>query len=149
MPKLSPFPQLPPTPHGHARHLTLSSPGHRPDNLNEQLHFARCRHTAQDPPNSSLRHHHLPVLSHHSRQTTVLANVRAFVLCSILSSLTDGLTAIRCELGPPFGFSSCMNLGRPSCHPPRRRHCANWFCLSSTRSWTKITTYWYSPVSLN
>ena len=34
---------------------------------NERLHVARCRHTAQDPPDSPLPRHQLP---HHSQQTT-------------------------------------------------------------------------------
>ena len=34
----------------------------------------------------------------------LLENVRAFVLCSIFSSLTNGPTTIRCEIGPPLFF---------------------------------------------
>jgi hypothetical protein len=36
----------------------------------------------------------------------LLANVRAFVLCSLSSSLTDGLIGIHCEIGPPSVFQA-------------------------------------------
>jgi len=36
----------------------------------------------------------------------LLANVRAFVLCSHFSSLTNWPTAIRCEIGPPSVFQA-------------------------------------------
>jgi hypothetical protein len=36
----------------------------------------------------------------------LLANVRTFVLCPLFSSLTDGPTGIRCEIGPPSVFQA-------------------------------------------
>jgi hypothetical protein len=67
------------------RRIPLCDPGHHPNN--ERRHFARYRQTAQDPQNSPLLHHRLPHNSLiHSR---LLAKVRAFVLCSFFSSLTD------------------------------------------------------------
>ena len=72
--------------------LFLCDPGHHPNN--ERRHFARCRQTAHDPPYSPLLITDFPAI--HSRP---LAKVRAFVLCSFFSSLTDGLTlALRFRL---------------------------------------------------
>ena len=62
-------PQLSPTPHRLARRLPLCAPGHHPNNERLHVAIARCRHTAQDHPDSdsSLPHRRL---SHNSRQTT-------------------------------------------------------------------------------
>jgi Guanine nucleotide exchange factor in Golgi transport N-terminal len=79
--------QLPPTLHRLARPLP-TIPAFIQTN-NERLHFARCKHTVQDPPDSPLLITDFPTI--HGR---LLANVRAFVLCSLFSSPTDGLALL-------------------------------------------------------
>ena len=63
-------------------------------NVNEQLHFARCKHTVQDPPDTPLLITDFPTI--HGR---LLANVRAFR--SVLPLLfPNGQT------GPPSAFQA-------------------------------------------
>ena len=45
MPKLSPYHQLPQTPHRLTRHYPLYNPGYHPNNEQLPVHAARCRHT--------------------------------------------------------------------------------------------------------
>ncbi|KAI0266645.1 hypothetical protein BGY98DRAFT_462744 [Russula aff. rugulosa BPL654] len=59
---------------------------------NERLHVARCRHTAQDPPDTLLSL--VTNFLHHSQRTT--RKRTCFVLCSLSSSLTDGLALLPC-----------------------------------------------------
>jgi hypothetical protein len=70
-PKLSPVPSA----HSNIALRAVSLSGHHPNN--ERLHFARCRRTAQDPPDCPHPYHQLP---HHSRQTTRKATCFRFVL---------------------------------------------------------------------
>ncbi len=114
--KLLPCPQLPPTPHRLARCLPLCDPGYHPNN--ERLHVATCRHTAQNPIDSSLLHHQLP---HHSWKTT---RKRMCFRSALHLLFLDGWTNVHTLCNrPSFCVSSCMNLGRLWCLPQRRRHC--------------------------
>ena len=92
-----------------SRYLPLCDPGHHPNN--ERRRFARCRQIAQDLPDSPLLHHRLGFPCVHGR---LRRNVRAFVLCSLFPSLTDGRTLL---------LSFKLHESRTGwCHP---RHCTN------------------------
>jgi|SRR6267154_1228477 len=97
--------RLPPTPHHLARRYTLCDPYHYPNN--ERLHVARCRHqtynarvkTVSRP--SRLFSPSSPTSLPFTLDYLQVTNVRAFILCSLFSFLTGGLTAMICEIGPP------------------------------------------------